>query len=224
MTEKTLLDETLGPVRLRKSPQARRISIRIHPLDGVVVTVPRWVPFSAGVAFLVSRRDWARAAIARQALRRQEAEAAVREELQRTAPADPPLQEKDAVAPPVAAPLTSGQLAEAVERWRKEAKAVLPPRLAELAARYGFTYNRVIIKHNRTNWGSCSTKGNINLNLALVRLPEPLRDYVLLHELAHLHIPNHGPAFHALLESLCRAELGSPARPLERALKKYLLF
>jgi predicted metal-dependent hydrolase len=87
-----------------------------------------------------------------------------------------------------------------VEAMRCQAKAQLPGRLAELAARYGFTYNRVAIKHNATNWGSCSARNNINLNLNIVRLPKVLQDYVLLHELCHLRHHDHGHAFHLLLE------------------------
>lgn len=87
-----------------------------------------------------------------------------------------------------------------VEAMRRQAKAQLPGRLAELAARYGFIYNRVAIKHNATNWGSCSSKGNINLNLNIVRLPKVLQDYVLLHELCHLRHQDHGHGFHLLLE------------------------
>jgi predicted metal-dependent hydrolase len=90
-----------------------------------------------------------------------------------------------------------------IEALRAEAKAVLPNRLAELAGKYGFHYNQVRIKHNSSNWGSCSAKGNINLNLNLMRVPEELRDYVMLHELCHLRYMNHGPQFHALLESVC---------------------
>ena len=89
---------------------------------------------------------------------------------------------------------------EAVEDMRRRAKAELPTRLAELASCYGFEYNRVTIKHNATNWGSCSTKANINLNLNLVRLPQALRDYIMLHELCHLRHHDHGHAFHLLLE------------------------
>lgn len=90
--------------------------------------------------------------------------------------------------------------ADEIETMRKRARKELPPRLAELAARYSFSYNRVAIKHNASNWGSCSTKGNINLNLNIVRLPKVLQDYVLLHELCHLRHPDHGHAFHLLLE------------------------
>lgn len=109
--------------------------------------------------------------------------------------------------------LTPEQAAE-VERLRVQAKAALPPRLAELAALHGFTYNQVRIKHNSSNWGSCSELGNINLNLNLMRLPEHLRDYVMLHELCHLRYLNHGPEFHALLESVCPGH-----RALNRELK-----
>lgn len=98
--------------------------------------------------------------------------------------------------------MTKAQEAE-VERLRAEAKAYLPQRLSELAALHGFHYNCVRIKHNSSNWGSCSELGNINLNLNLMRLPEDLRDYVMLHELCHLKYLNHGPEFHQLLESVC---------------------
>lgn len=97
------------------------------------------------------------------------------------------------------------QLAETPEvvELRKQAKTYLPGRLAELAAQYGFSYNQVRIKHNVSNWGSCSVKKNINLNLNLMRLPAELQDYVMLHELCHLKYMNHGKEFHALLESVC---------------------
>lgn len=87
-----------------------------------------------------------------------------------------------------------------VEQLRKQAKDELPSRLVQLASRYGFEYNRVTIKHNATNWGSCSARNNINLNLNIVRLPHVLQDYILLHELCHLRHHNHGHAFHLLLE------------------------
>ncbi len=103
------------------------------------------------------------------------------------------------------------------ETLRAEAKAWLVPRLAQLASEHGFRYNKVFIKNNVSNWGSCSTKGNINLNMQLMRLPEELRDYVMLHELCHLKQLNHGPEFHALLDSLC----GGREKELRRQLRQY---
>lgn len=103
------------------------------------------------------------------------------------------------------------------EDLRAEAKAWLVPRLATLAAEHGFSYNKVFIKNNVSNWGSCSTKGNINLNMQLMRLPEELRDYVILHELCHLKQLNHGPEFHALLNNLCEGR----EKELRRQLRQY---
>lgn len=103
-----------------------------------------------------------------------------------------------------------------VEVLREEAKILLPQKLSYFSDQYGFHFHKVTIKHNSSNWGSCSRAGNINLNLNLIRLPEPLCDYVLLHELCHLKEPNHGPRFHALLERLCLSnirhliDVGSP--------------
>lgn len=103
-----------------------------------------------------------------------------------------------------------------VEVLREEAKILLPQKLSYFSDQYGFHFHKVTIKHNSSNWGSCSHAGNINLNLNLIRLPEPLCDYVLLHELCHLKEQNHGPHFHALLERLCLSnirhliDLGSP--------------
>lgn len=108
--------------------------------------------------------------------------------------------------------------ASEIEALRAQAKNELPPRLAELAKKYGFHYNQVRIKHNSSNWGSCSAKGNINLNLNLVRIPAELRDYVMLHELCHLRYLNHGPEFHALLEHVCPGH-----RDLQQRLKMHKL-
>ncbi len=96
---------------------------------------------------------------------------------------------------------------EEIAGLRLRAGNELPPRTAELAARYGFIYNRLTIKHNATNWGSCSTRNNINLNLNIVRLPRALQDYILLHELCHLRHHDHGHAFHLLLEHVCTDNL-----------------
>lgn len=107
---------------------------------------------------------------------------------------------------------------EEVKELRRQAKECLPLRLKALADKYGFEYNSVRIKHNVSNWGSCSIKKNINLNLNLMRLPEDLRDYVMLHELCHLRHMDHGPEFHALLESVCPGH-----RECRKRLREYRL-
>ena len=172
--EKIINDPKIGEVTFRKSVRSRSMSIRVHPVKGVSVSVPYVVPYAVAQAFFLTRRDWVIETMAKQKERY-----------------------KDVVMP---AP-------EEIEAWRRKAKAELPPRLAELAARHGFSYNRVAIKHNATNWGSCSAKSNINLNLNIVRLPKVLQDYVLLHELCHLKHQDHGHAFHLLLEHVLTREI-----------------
>ena len=164
---KILQDPQIGEVVFRKSVRSRSISIRVHPVKGVSVTVPYIVPFAAARLFFEARRSWILETMAKQKERHKD------------------------VAP---------MSADEIEALRRQAKAQLPGRLAEFASRYGFTYNRVAIKHNSSNWGSCSSKGNINLNLSIMRLPRILQDYVLLHELCHLRHQDHGHAFHLLLE------------------------
>ena len=160
-------DPQIGQVLMKKSARARRISLRVHPVKGVTVTVPYIVPYMAAEAFFRLKRSWVIETMARQ-------------------------KEKFKDVPSASA--------DEIERLRKIAKASLPARLEELASRYGFAYNKVTIKHNATNWGSCSARNNINLNLNIVRLPKVLQDYILLHELCHLRHHDHGHGFHLLLE------------------------
>jgi len=104
---------------------------------------------------------------------------------------------------------------------RQAARRRLVDRLNYLAVNYNFQYNRVFIKNQKTRWGSCSGKNNINLNVNLVRLPDELIDYTILHELVHTRIKNHGQRFWDQLDRL----LGD-AKQLDKALNEYgfLLF
>jgi len=86
---------------------------------------------------------------------------------------------------------------------RAHAKTVLILTLEILAKKHGFSYNRVFIKNQKTLWGSCSHKNNINLNVKLILLPEQLREYIILHELVHLKVKNHSSKFWNELARLC---------------------
>ena len=79
----------------------------------------------------------------------------------------------------------------------RKARKYLPYRLEYLAKKHGYRFERCRLSHANTRWGSCSSNGTISLNIGLMKLPEALRDYVILHELAHLNHMNHSSAFWA---------------------------
>ena len=79
----------------------------------------------------------------------------------------------------------------------KKAKEYLPYRLEYYAKLYGYSYEKCRLSHANTRWGSCSSNRTISLNIGLMKVPEVLRDYVILHELAHLNHMDHSKAFWA---------------------------
>ena len=79
----------------------------------------------------------------------------------------------------------------------KKAKEYLPYRLEYFAKLYGYKYDKCRLSHANTRWGSCSSNKTISLNIGLMQVPEPLRDYVIIHELAHLNQMDHSKAFWA---------------------------
>lgn len=102
---------------------------------------------------------------------------------------------------------------------KARARVLLIERLEQLAQLHNFQFNKVSIRNQKTKWGSCSAKNNISLNMNLAGLPSELRDYVVLHELAHTRIKNHSKKFWAELDGC----LGGSAREFSRMLKKYRL-
>ena len=99
---------------------------------------------------------------------------------------------------------------------RKVARKILCRRIGELAQLHNFVYNRVSIRKQKTRWGSCSSKNNINLNMNLLHLPSELMDYVLLHELVHTRVKDHSKDFWDELNTVV-----PNARQIDKKLKDY---
>ncbi|MBQ0028801.1 MAG: M48 family metallopeptidase [Lachnospiraceae bacterium] len=87
--------------------------------------------------------------------------------------------------------------ANKINELAKLAKKEIPSRVEYFANIIGVEYGRIAIRHQKTRWGSCSSKGNLNFNCLLMLVPEDVRDYVIVHELCHLIELNHSPRFWA---------------------------
>jgi len=101
-------------------------------------------------------------------------------------------------------PQLSGDLRPTLEaHFARRAKVELPARTWELAAITGVEVKQVMVRNQRSRWGSCSANGTISLNWRLVQTPDFVRDYIIYHELMHLREMNHSARFWARVEEVC---------------------
>ena len=88
-------------------------------------------------------------------------------------------------------PLTKGD----IEKLAEDALRYIPLRVREIAKKMAVTFGNITIRNQKTRWGSCSAKGNLNFNCLLMLTPPEVVDYVIIHELCHRIHMNHSPAF-----------------------------
>lgn len=224
----------IGRVLMEKNLKAKRISISIKPVKGIRVSIPNRESFERAQEFVYQKADWIR--VHANKIQQHEEKITVYDHFRtfRTRYHTLSLEHhinntfdtqirdgKIKVYYPAFRDITDSDVQEHIrvsmeEAYRFEAKEFLPKRLEHLARKFGLSYNKVFIKNTRTRWGSCSHVNNINLSLHLMRLPEALCDYVILHELAHTVEKNHGPRFWALLDNI-----SGDARGLDNQLKNF---
>ena len=192
----------IGEVIYTKRMQSRSIRISVSPARGVRVSLPFYLSYAKAVEFVDANIPRIISIL-------------------------------NASPSPAEGGVPGGYTPEELKQIRKEAHKILPGRLKEISEKLNaailiknrlgvrraspFGYNRLAVKNNRTNWGSCSSARNINLNMHLVRLPQELMDFVIVHELCHLVYPNHGARFHELVNIAC----GGREKELSRRLKAY---
>lgn len=216
MPAKNIHIDPVGNITFSKNNRSTRIRITVKP-GGINVTLPSTVPYSEAIRFVQTKADW----IVQQ-----------QSKLASGLPVFSPdsefttkfhrlkissgnfqtvhnrigngiiqffIPEKFDYRIPVIQDFIKDTL---IKVMRLEAKAYLPRRVDELARQHGLRYKQVFVKNAQTRWGSCSSEDNINLNLHLMRLPNQLIDYVILHELAHTVEKNHSPRFWKLLGTM----------------------
>lgn len=201
-----ILDGREVALTIRRSDRARRLRLRMLPEVGLEVVLPRGASRDDAIDFVRRESAW------------------VLRQLTRGVLAAPLLVPVDGASipylgsslslrmtgggPTVASggvlfiPSTGGL--DAIERWyRAEARRIGADLAAAHAATLGVSFGRLAIKDARTRWGSCSSKGNLNLSWRLVMAPLEVLDYVVAHEVAHLREMNHSSRFWAHVETLC---------------------
>lgn len=202
------------------SDRAKSLNITIKPFTGVRVSVPKSISIEKAQKAVKDRISWVKANLSKMqkaedefTVFTEEAEFSTREHqltITRTDTNDTKSIVRDGLIKvfvpnniDIADKQVQLAIRNGIERaWRKEAKNYLPRRLKRLAKKHGFEYKNVTVRSSTTRWGSCSADNNINLSLHLMRLPNHLIDYVILHELVHTKIKNHSKDFWQLLDAV----------------------
>jgi predicted metal-dependent hydrolase len=226
----------LGEISITRRRQCKRLCISVNRSKSIKVSIPFRLSFSEGERFIFERMDWIKKSIIKvgdstpaQTIIDEQTEfhtrsrklnifegSGINYKMQLT-------ENEIQICYPKGADKLSVQSQQAfrkliTEAMRMEAKQYLPKRVAELAQIHGFKFDQVKVKNASTRWGSCSYKNNINLNLNLLRLPDELSDYIILHELAHTVQKNHGSQFWDLLH-----RISGDAKGKALELKRYKL-
>jgi predicted metal-dependent hydrolase len=235
-SERILQHAQFGEVRFRKMPRSRSVRISVRSGRGVLVTLPLQESFAVAERFLHEKTQWVADALARMKA------AAPPRPTQFTPDTEfATFSRKVQLIPEarrnvrvkivpqlvciyypeqcsVEDEALQATIRQAVEHaWWVEAHEVLPPRVAQLATLTNLPYKELKIKKAVGYWGLCTPDNVITLNIHLMHLPEPLIDYIILHELCHTVHKNHGPQFWAHLNTLTHGN----ARALSKEMRRY---
>jgi hypothetical protein len=226
MTAKVVQFKQIGPVNFNKNRRSKNIKIRVKPDQSVHVSFPFFVSTIEVSQFVIKSINWITAQQQKFETKKSKIEAGQFQTKLHSVTVIEGTENKTKVnfndIEIRLANLNSDSSRSYLENvmvgiYRYEARKILPPRLTELAQKNGFQFSKLTIRNNKRNWGSCSARNNISLNLQMMKLPEELIDYVLLHELVHTRIKNHGPLFWEKLDELTNFR----ARELSKQVRRF---
>jgi len=210
------------PLLLAHHPRARRYLLRLRPDGTARVTIPRHGTIAAGKDFALRNIGWLETQL-HQLAARPKIPAVWQPGTEILFRGEPVRLETDAAGAicfgleriKISAP--SADLRPAIQKHlRQLAAQELPARVRELAAAHGVEVTCVSVRNQKTRWGSCSRRGTISLNWRLLQTPVTVRDYIILHELAHRRQMNHSEKFWQEVMRLCPDYLAA-----ERWLKQH---
>ncbi len=201
----------LGPVAFYKRRGTRHLRITLTAAGAIKVSMPPWAPYRLAIEFVKNKQAWVdKHRMLPQFLKDGQAIGKAHHlefVPQNTTTRPSGRLSGNAVRVSYSASLapTEPNVQQAAQRsalkaLQKEATALLPNRLAMLAAQHGFSYKSLRIKHLRSKWGSCNHHQEITLNSFLMTLPWELIDYVMVHELVHTKVLRHGEPFWTEME------------------------
>lgn len=193
---------------VRLNPRARRIVLRVNPMNGdVVVTAPARGGIAPALAFARRETQWICGQLKRMPQKVALAPGAEVPYLGlnhaiRHSPAKGP----SPVWTEDGAILVCGRIEHAPRRlidfFKRQARSLFAARALEYAARLGTRPQRIAVRDTKSRWGSCSREGSLSFCWRLIFAPDFVRDYVVAHEVAHLKEMNHSPRFWAHVRSL----------------------
>jgi len=198
-----------GPARIewRRSPRARRVSLRIDPCGGnVVVTLPPKAGRGAGVALLMTHANWVTDRLAALPEAIPFSDGAI------VPIADAPFRIRHVPRGRGGAWIDGNELLvsgapeflrrRVLDFLRAEARRRLSVLVSTKAAVIELHPRRISLKDTHSRWGSCASDGSLAFSWRLVMAPDTVQDYVVAHEVAHLRHMNHGKRFWALVDRL----------------------
>jgi len=225
----------IGKVSFIRKSSVRNLKITIKPFRNVQVTVPHFVSFETAGNFVKEKQQWIKKSQAKFARYRKSITIFDESTVFQTHDHFLVLgrHEKSTIQTiirsgriiilfPEYADVKDHRIQKAIRTailaaWRMEAYRYLPELLKKLALQYHFQYSKMTFRNNKTRWGSCSKGNSINLNIHLMRLPQHLSEYIILHELCHTVHRHHQKAFWQLLDRIT----GGKAKELDRELNGF---